>query len=267
MNWTVVQLLSKLCFFAGLRPAQAPESTDWPGKLKGTPAHHTGNHKVQPFPQLLPSVGHQECTWSSRDLRHRWGEVGGWCSRDKAGILSLLEREWLQSRLSLQNFIYNYSPLLVAGWGTANCCCAREGTWGPLASGWAMRAACQRQSLLLLAGPAAGTWMAVGWDVRGSLLPCMVRGPCIRLSTLVIIKRVVVQQLGSVLTVSTTVDLSSPFLQQKIAFWWNMSIKEGNAFTTNEGFMESSKGLATQIVLFKDSSSAERKVNEHWFLV
>lgn len=46
-----------------------------------------------------------------------------------------------------------------------------------------------------------------------------------------------------------------------------MSMKEGNAFITNEGFMESSKGLATQIVLFKDSSSAERKVNEHWFLV
>lgn len=42
-----------------------------------------------------------------------------------------------------------------------------------------------------------------------------------------------------------------------------MSMKEENAFTKNEGFMESSKGLETQIVLFKDNSTAEKQVNEH----
>lgn len=46
-----------------------------------------------------------------------------------------------------------------------------------------------------------------------------------------------------------------------------MSMKEGNAFTKNEEFVESSKGLKTQIALFKDSSTAEKEVNEHRFLV
>jgi len=46
-----------------------------------------------------------------------------------------------------------------------------------------------------------------------------------------------------------------------------MSMKVGNAFTESEGFMESNKGLETQIVLFKDSSTPEKKANEHLFLV
>lgn len=37
-------------------------------------------------------------------------------------------RHLLQDRLSLPSFIYNGCLLMAAGWGTASCCCLREGT-------------------------------------------------------------------------------------------------------------------------------------------
>lgn len=142
--------------------------------------------------------------------------------------------------------------LLAQGWGTASCCYLREKTrcqpaCSTATSGWAPRC-CLPQSVPPPPPPppfGANIWNAERTEMEHSTPPsapepkeeggapwmvlvCGARaGPCFD-------------------CVRITTDPSSSFLQQKITFWWNVNIKEGNAFPKNEGFMASSKSLETQ---------------------
>lgn len=97
--WVVIQLLSKLSFSAApcFSSAQPPVVQTGSGSCHPTTQEPQGAVLAwHLFPQPLPSVGNQEHPWSSRDLHHGWGEVGGPCSGGQADILPLLENELLR---------------------------------------------------------------------------------------------------------------------------------------------------------------------------
>lgn len=222
------------------QPRLLPARTGPGTCLAGTPAHCAGAMRCSPslWP-ITTTPTHRGPPGASLEQQRASPRM---CSGGKADISPVRERELLQNRLSPQSFIYNESPLLAAGWGTGSCwCCPREGTWCRPA--WGTTAS---SPALPARGSASSSSQASGWNTAGigtehRRSPSPARGP----TELGWAPWLVLECGGASHCfgcVSTAVDPSSPFLQWKIAFWWNMSMKEGNAFTKNEGFMESSKG-------------------------